>query len=250
MKIVWQVHSNDIIKVKEFVEMRSNNPFVQQRIQRNLADKKTIISLDEFWFAMVACLLTTRQRSGPDTPVSRFILKKPFPLNYGLCKSQDSLYDFAHKALTNFGGIRFNNKLSKEITTNFSALQQSLWDRTRYVLEELRASVDAQKERQSAEFIDEHFMGFGPKQSRNLLQSLGLTRYEIPIDSRITKWLNKFGFPVTLSASALSDRNYYNFVSDGVQQLCEQSDVYPCVFDAVIFASYDGDKWVEENLVW
>lgn len=249
MKIVWQVYSNDIIKVKKFVELHRNNPFVQQRIQRNLADKKAIISLDEFWFAMVSCLLTTQQRSGPDTPVSHFILTKPFPLSYALCKSQDVLYDFAHEILTNFGGIRRTNRLSKEIATNFSALQQSLWDRTCYVLEELRANLNAQKERKSAEFIDEHFMGFGPKQSRNLLQTLGLTRFEIPIDSRITKWLNEFGFPVTLSASALSDRNYYNFVSDGIQQLCEQSDVYPCVFDAVIFSSYDGDKWVEKDLI-
>jgi len=32
--------------------------------------------------------------------------------------------------------------------------------------------------------------GIGPKQSRNLRQALGLLRYEIPIDSRIVKWLN------------------------------------------------------------
>lgn len=250
MKIVWQFDPGDILRIKGFVKLHSNNPFVQQRIQRNLADKKPIVSLDGFWFAMVSCLATTQQRSGPGTPVSRFILIKPFPLSYELCKSQENLYDFTHKILTSFGGIRRTNRLSKEITTNFSRLQHSLWDRTCSVLEELRVSVDAQNERKSAEFIDEHFMGFGPKQSRNLLQALGLTRFEIPIDSRITKWLNDFGFPITLSAGALSDRNYYNFVSDGVQLLCEQSHVYPCVFDAVIFSSYDEDRWVEENVIW
>ncbi len=249
MKIVWKFYSSDITKVKGFVKLHRNNPFVQRRIQRNLQDKKAAISLDEFWFVMVCCLLTTQQRSGPYTSVSRFILKKPFSLRYKLCKSQDRLYDFAYETLTNFGGIRRTNRLSEEITTNFSALEKSLWDRTHYELKELRASLDAQRERKSAEFIEEHFMGFGPKQSRNLLQTLGLTRFEIPIDSRITKWLNEFGFPVTLSARALSDRNYYNFVSDGIQQLCKQSDVYPCVFDAAIFSSYDGDKWAEKNLV-
>jgi hypothetical protein len=35
-----------------------------------------------------------------------------------------------------------------------------------------------------AGYIQETFEGFGPKQSRNLLQALGLTRYEIPIDIR------------------------------------------------------------------
>src|SRR3712207_8726784 len=38
--------------------------------------------------------------------------------------------------------------------------------------------------------IDDSLKGFGPKQSRNLLQGLGLTRYEIPIDIRITRWFN------------------------------------------------------------
>jgi hypothetical protein len=34
-----------------------------------------------------------------------------------------------------------------------------------------------------------------------LLQGLGLTKYEIHIDSRITGWLNEFGLPVALSPS-------------------------------------------------
>jgi len=49
---------------------------------------------------------------------------------------------------------------------------------------------------------------------------------EIPIDSRLIKWLNEFGFPVRLSASALSDPNYYRFVSQGIQQLCTAADVF------------------------
>jgi len=90
-----------------------------------------------------------------------------------------------------------------------------------------------------AEYIAANLKGFGPKQSRNLLQWLGLSRYEIPLDSRITKWLNEFGFPVKLSATALQDINYYNFVSDGFQKLAKTADIYPCVLDAIIFASYD-----------
>jgi hypothetical protein len=79
---------------------------------------------------------------------------------------------------------------------------------------------------------------------------LGLTRYEIPIDSRITRWLNAFGFPVKLTAVVLQDRNYYNFVSEGFQRLCEACEIAPCVLDAAIFASYDKDLWTEENVVW
>ena len=198
----------------------------------------------------MSCLLSSQQRSGQDAPVSRFILLKPFPLNYENCKTQDDLHGFSLNTLSDFGGIRFTNNIAGYLTENFYSLGDSLWQETSDILEGLRFGSDAQMERKAAIFIDEHFKGFGPKQSRNLLQSLGLTRYEIPVDSRIIRWLNDFGFPVKLTADALSDRDYYEFIADGIQQLCKEDDIYPCVLDAAIFASFDGDKWTEENLIW
>ena len=118
------------------------------------------------------------------------------------------------------------------------------------MLRTLNEAATPEMEREVANFIDERLVGFGPKQSRNLLQSLGLTRYEIPIDSRITKWLTEFGFPVKLSAGALADQGYYEFVMDAVQQLCREADEYPCVLDAAIFSSFDDGGWTEKNVVW
>ena len=60
---------------------------------------------------------------------------------------------------------------------------------------------------------------------------------------RLIKWLNDFGFPIHLSASALSDPDYYHFISDGIQALCKKANVYPCIFDAAVFSSYDKDQW-------
>lgn len=77
-----------------------------------------------------------------------------------------------------------------------------------------------------------------------------MSQFEIPIDSRITKWLNEFGFPVRLTATALSDHDYYEFVSDGFQQLAKACGVAPCVLDAAIFSSFDADAWTEENATW
>jgi hypothetical protein len=38
--------------------------------------------------------------------------------------------------------------------------------------------------------------------------------------SRITDWLNDFGFTVRLTAAAaLADRNYYEFIEQGIQAL-------------------------------
>ena len=64
-----------------------------------------------------------------------------------------------------------------------------------------------------ADYIDDTFEGFGPKQSRNLLQELGLTRFEIPIDSRVTNWLNdELKFPIKVTSTALSDKHCYRLV--------------------------------------
>ena len=81
------------------------------------------------------------------------------------------------------------------------------------------------------------FKGFGAIEARIFLQYLGLTKYEIPIDSVVSDWLNNFGFPVKLSTTALQDRNYYHFVSDGIQLLCKKANVYPCVIEAAIHSN-------------
>ena len=250
MKIIWQIEPRDVERVQTFFDLHQNDPFVQQRIERNLGETKPKVSKAEFWQAMVSCLLTTQQRSGPDSAVTRFINTKPFPLNYQLCIAEGDLCSFAQEVLSSFGGLRRSNRIADEIATDLHLLEQSYWSKTFEMLDELRLNQTVQSERKAVDFIDDHFKGFGPKQSRNLLQSLGLTKYEIPIDSRITKWLNDFGFPVRLSAQALSDRNYYNFVSEGFQRLCAQSGIYPCVLDAAIFASFDKGGWSEQNIVW
>jgi len=118
------------------------------------------------------------------------------------------------------------------------------------MMDGLRRNQQVSAERQAVDFVDDHFYGFGPKQSRNLLQSLGLTRYEIPIDSRIIKWLNEFGFPLRLSSPALADRPYHCFVMEGFQEICRACEVMPCVLDAAIFASFDKEGWTEEKIIW
>jgi hypothetical protein len=169
---------------------------------------------------------------------------------YKTCLDQYNTEKFAKGTLTKSGGLRRTNLLAGEIARNLKALEDGLWQQTLDTLGTLRTNKAVGPEREAAEFIDEKFVGFGPKQARNLLQSLGLTRHEIPIDSRITNWLNQFGFPLRRSASALADPNYYCFVMDGFQALCRACEVAPCILDAAIFASFDGEGWTEENIVW
>ena len=248
MKIYWHVDPSEIEKVQSFLKSHQDKPVVTDRIAQNLRDDKPTITKEEFWHRMVVCLLTTQQRSGPNRAADRFSKQTPFPLRYDACVRQgDLLNSFAWHELTNFGGLRFIGRTAGELVENLHYLEiNGGWDQTMSALDKLRLNQTVECEREAADFIEDKFDGFGPKQSRNLLQCLGLSRYEIPLDSRITKWLNDFGFPVFLSAESLADRNYYGFVSAGFQRLCHECGVVPCVLDAAICASCENDGSTDE----
>lgn len=255
MRIDWGIAPEDIKRVKDFYNAIKNDKehgkYVQDRIKRNIERKKgPYISKQRVWYVLVGCLLTTQQRSGQQGTVSRFISQRPFPLAYKTCLSKrNNVEKYSRQTLSDFQGIRFTNKIPLQISKNLTLLEEEgLWADILTELKKLRQKTTRGKEREVADYINDNFHGFGPKQSRNFLQWLGLTRYEIPIDSRVVKWLKDFGFPGALSANALSDKDYYHFVSDGIQELCRASDIYPCAFDAAIFISLDGKSRKKSNV--
>lgn len=247
MKIIWEISDHDIAKVREFYNQHKNNVFVKNRIAKNLKGDKSPVQKELFWEVMISCLLTTQQRSGPRSAVSRFISTTPFPLQYSQCHARADLDIFVTKMLTKFGGLRRAPTIGREADENMRFLKSGGWQTTAEVIERVRVLSSPKTERRAARFIAEHYRGFGPKQSRNLVQELGLSRFEIPIDSRVTKWLNDFGFPVKLTAKALADQHYFEFVSDGFQKLAKACRIAPCVLDAAIFSSVDGDESTENT---
>ncbi len=115
MKFQWIITDEDIKLLKEFVSKHKGNNFVKNRIKRNLSDNPPSFSKEEFWKRMIACLLTTQQRSGPNSKISKFLIIDQFPLNYDLCKKSKDLQKDVFNILTKFGGIRRTNKISQEI---------------------------------------------------------------------------------------------------------------------------------------
>ncbi|MGZ8837323.1 MAG: hypothetical protein ACXW3F_16565 [Pyrinomonadaceae bacterium] len=147
-------------------------------------------------------------------------------------------------------GIRRNLSIAKALAQNLLLLEDGRWRDLESTVASLQQHSDAENERTEADRIAKDFLGIGPKQARNFLQMLGATRFEIPVDSRIVRWLNEHGFPIHLNAAALSDVDYYHFISDGVQILCQKASVLPCMLDASIFASMDKGGWTETALMW
>lgn len=81
---------------------------VVERQERNIDGDRHPFSHRIFWKELVVCLLTTQQRAGPNSAVSRFAGQERFLLSYEECKQQRDLEAFARSTLADFGGIRRN----------------------------------------------------------------------------------------------------------------------------------------------
>ena len=249
MKIHWDISEYDIQRVTDFIN-ENQNPFVKNRIDRNINRQSILINNNAILKTIAMCLLTSQQRSGPNTPVAAFLRQNPFPLTEENLAENNNIEQHIREVLLQNNLNRYINKIPAFFTSNFKFLQNTNWDIFNNLESRLNQYSTKETERVIADNIADSLTGLGPKQARNFLQALGLTKYEVPIDSRITIWLQNFGFPITLSSKALQDKGYYHFVSDGIQILCKKANIYPCVLDAAIFSSFDTGQWNQENIVF
>lgn len=247
----------DIEAVRHVVVEYGGRVFVRKRIERNVEGSPPLPTQEKVWLTMAMCLLTTQQRSDPKSAISRFLFQKPFPLSLSACQSEPDLEGFVQVKIKEFGGIRFGPRIAAMMKRNLNTLNSGGWDQLgKHLLglaeqRKQRPEPDHYRlERQAAHALIGTYGGFGPKQSRNFWQELGLTRYEFVLDSRVNKWLRQMQFPIPLTPMSLGEEDFYCFLSDILRDLCVKAGVLPCVLDAAIFASYDTSEWPEDAAVW
>ena len=195
---------------------------------------------------MVSCLLTSQQKSGPQSPVTRFIRTRPFPLSLAATRAQKNVGDWIVATLEKHKGIRFKNNIARYSGSNFVKLEDGGWPEFMSTLRTLERPHEKMDERRAAHVIDDLLKGFGPKQARNLLQGLGLTQHETPLDSRVVQWLKRLGLP---APTALGKADSYDDAMDHFQQIAAAADISPCLLDAAIFASFD-PPWSKNEMSW
>jgi len=79
MEILWNIDDADIKKVNRLLE-ENDNPFLRKRKERNIDKQGIVLTKDTIILSMLMCLLTSQQRSGPDSKVGKFLRKQPFPI--------------------------------------------------------------------------------------------------------------------------------------------------------------------------
>lgn len=260
MNIVVTFEPQEIDTVRAIVadKLASGRRLVQSRLQRNVNGIVPDIDEERLWRVHMMCLLTTQQRSGPDSAINKFLEREPFPLSLQACREFDSVQETALRLLTEATGIRRTNKIANAVHKNLLKLEHDEWDQMlqwRDDLLEQRALPPDPAHRKTEEAAADYmnrFLEFGPKQSRNFWQALGLTRYTFVLDSRILRWLRQHTQIKTglLTPQGLADNNYYRFVSDILLDLCNQAGVLPCMLDAAVFDSFDEDREWTVDEIW
>lgn len=238
MEFHWVINADHMKIYQDFVDRYKDHSLVKERVSRNDEHESVTISKAIFWKVLLGCLLTTQQRSGEGSRVSLFLESRDALLDVEHCLTLSNLKDVAENTFKN-NGLRRTERIADEIDYASIQLKKLGWDFFRVQLDTISSQTSVNKERIVARFLQEHFKGLGPKQSRNLIQWMGLSKYEIPLDSRMVKVLRDLKFPVPLSPTALADEYYYCFIEDAIQLLMARIGVYPCVFDACAFVSFE-----------
>jgi hypothetical protein len=257
---ILNVSTAEIDAVRTIVTAQQRSPFLQSRRYRNILQPPEHLENEEFWKQMVVCMCTSVQPSGPNSHVSRLARENPFPLALVTCEAQSDLVAHARETLSRHG-LRFGPKIAAQIRTNLAWLQNGGWQTVHYLFKIVINTHDEDdsrtriaSERQASRGLmgrSGALAGFGPKQARNLWQCLGVTRYEIPLDIRVCKWINALPSDFRLNPKKLyANVPYYEEAMTHIQSVCREAEVLPCEFDAAVFASADEEEWPENDVVF
>ena len=238
MQLRWHFSERDATRLRSFVASQSSKRLVLERQRRNVDRKDIDISASSTWRVLVGCLTTSQQPSGDNSKVARFLGTDNPVLDLEACSKAKRLAKTASRSLS-AAGLRRNIIIGEQLAQAVENFNGPTWRELQDSMKSLVSHTTLAKERDSASLFRSTFSGIGPKQSRNLIQWIGLSRYVVPLDSRFTRHLHEIDFPVPASAATLQDETYYRFVEDGIQHVAKEAGVYPCIYDACVFASFE-----------
>jgi hypothetical protein len=226
--------------VRNLADHTRNTELVEERLNRNVAGQWKMPTQAEFWEQLVLAILSSQQASTPGSRWDAFSKVVPFPL---ALDSYRTMSDLQVQRVIKDAGLRMPTRRADWIRRNFILLfgPEDDWKSLEPELQRLldqRNTMPVSKhktlERAVAGYLDEKLMGVGPKQARNVLQAVGLTRYEIPLDSRVVNWLAE-NLHWYIHQDDLNDASAYEFWLDRLQSVCYAAGVLPAVFDAAAF---------------
>lgn len=239
----WSISDRAMSQWQRLVEENWHKPLPSRRRARNVHRSEDIdLTPKAIWRVLIGCQVTTQQRSGPNAPATRFLESDSPALSLSKCRGTSDLPAMLERECRE-AGLRRSVTIASNLTRTLGGLQSpGAWKELISRLETLKSHTTIGKEREVVGYLmSGAFPGLGHKQARNCIQWLGLSRYEVPLDSRVLKRLREFGATFVPAGAAMTDEAVYLFVQCLVQQIAKALNIYPCELDACIFASF-GDE--------
>lgn len=249
MQATWTLDPKSLDHWRALVDTNRHKEVPVRRRAMNVRHMDVDLSRDEIWRVLVGCQVTTQQRSGPNSPAGRFLKSASPALSPRQCRQSASVAGLIEEECS-AAGLRRGKTISANLSKIFANLEAGEWDVLVDRLSTLERNTTSKKEREVVNYLQsDGYPGLGQKQSRNFIQWLGLSRYEIPLDSRVLKRMREFGCNFVPKGSALTDETVYLFVQDCLHKVADALGLYPCELDACIFASFDNETEVDESEV-
>lgn len=233
MEIDWNISDEDVKKVFEFINQQSSEQ-VADRIARNINFQGLLINRDTILHSLLYSLLLSYQKQESFSHIASVVSGIRYKLQYLTIIKEPNIKEYISEIIEKHNITLAINETPGYFASNFDLLEATNWELLDQLIKKLCIKESKKAEREIADHINAVFNGFGPYEARVFLQTLGLTKFEIPIDSFVTDWLKGFNFPLEISSTALQERNFYHLVSDGIQLLCQRANIYPCVLEAAI----------------
>ena len=134
MKLNISYNEGDIKVLNELYKKYQDTEEVKWR--KKVLQNHIKLTKENIWKQIITCLITTQQRSGKNSRVSKFIEKEPFPLSYKFCKNQENLKQCVSDMISNHG-LRFSDRISDYLTYNLSKLEEDNWRTITILLEQI-----------------------------------------------------------------------------------------------------------------
>lgn len=239
MRVIVQLTKADKRRWRDLWELINSEIQIKREIKNRLKIRKKAPTDQEIWDALVIGLVTSQQKSGENSVVNLFLneIRKQEQFNLQqLCDRPELIEKIPY-----FEKLRFNKKIYDFMTDALDKYKNNHWKIIKSAFKDLmKGTSNLTKEREVANELQTYFKGIGLKQSRNILQSLHLSRYMIPLDSKVMRIMKSMNNGKSLVGTiALQDQIIYMEIENAINDLCEDLKVLPCYFDGVLFHHTD-----------
>ena len=208
MKSIWTIDNTVLENIRKVIIDNIDSKLAKERKSKNIEKKGIDLSKNNVWKILVGCEITSRQKSGENSPTDQLLKSgsKLFDFNY--CKNN---HNFIIDELKKFNLRRYNT-IAEWLILIIKEWELGEWDILQKKLTLLKKDHSKEDEKQVIDYLRSgKYKGLGLKQSRNFLQWLGLSIYEIPIDSRVIKVLENCGCNFVPGPKALQDDATYEY---------------------------------------